>query len=300
MIQKSVTTDSKGSYAFSGVEQGNYLVLFEYDTATYKVTAYQKEGVLENVNSDVISTTIVQDGKSRLGAVTDVINISNRSISNIDIGLALANTFDLKIDKTISKVTVQTSKGTTSENYNNVDLAKAEIAAKYLSGATVYVEYTITVSNIGDLSGYAKKIVDYIPEGMTFNSALEVNSDWYTGLDGNLYTDVLENTEIKSNDSASVKLVLVKQMTEENTGITNNQAEIYEDYNTYGISDINSTPANKAQGENDLSAADMIISVKTGEVFVYISVIIITILLGSIAIFVAYNKIVVAKRKGGV
>ena len=76
--------------------------------------------------------------------------------------------------------------------------------------------------------------------------------------------------------------------------------KIYEDYNTYGISDINSTPGNKAQGENDLSAADMIVSVKTGEVLVYISVIIVTIILGSIVIFIAHNKIVAAKKKGGV
>ena len=300
VISQSITTDSNGTYAFSGVQNGNYLVIFEYDTATYKVTTYQKEGVLANVNSDVITTTIEQDGKTREGAVTDVITVNNGSVSNIDIGLLLANTFDLKLDKSISKVTVQTSKGTTSDNYNNVNLAKAEIAAKNLSGATVYVEYTITVSNVGDLSGYAKKIVDYIPEGMTFNSSLDANSDWYTGSDGNLYTDKLANTQLKSNDIETVKLVLTKQMTEENTGLVNNLAEIYEDYNSYGIADINSTPANKAQGENDLSSADIIVAVKTGEILVYISVIIISILLGSIAIFVAYNKLIVAKRKGGV
>ena len=89
-------------------------------------------------------------------------------------------------------------------------------------------------------------------------------------------------------------------MTEENTGLVNNIAEIYEDYNTYGVPDINSTPANKAQGENDMGTADTIIAVKTGEALVYTSIIIITILLGSIAVFVTHNKIVAAKRKGGV
>ena len=301
VIKKSITTDTNGTYSFSGVENGTYLVLFEYDTANYKVTSYQKEGVLGNVNSDVISTTIVQDGKTKEGAVTDVITVNNGSISDIDIGLVLANTFDLSIDKTISKVTVQNVKGTTTDNYDNVKLAKTEIASKYLSGSNVYVEYTITVTNTGDLAGYAKKIVDYIPNGMTFNSSLESNKDWYTGSDGALYTSALENIELKAGDSRSVKLVLTKQMTEENTGLVNNQAEIYEDYNTYGIADINSTPANRAQGENDLSSADLIIAVKTGEVFVYVSVIIMTILLGTIAVFVIYNKILtINKKKGGV
>ena len=300
VVKQAITTDSQGKYTFSGVQNGNYLVLFEYDVSKYKVTAYQKEGVASNVNSDVISTTIEKDGKTVEGAVTDIITVNSGSISDIDLGLALASTFDLELQKGISKVTVQTSNGTTSEEYHNVSLAKTDIGSKYLSSATVFVEYTITVLNVGDFSGYAKKIVDYIPEGMTFNSTLGSNKDWYTGSDGNLYTNVLENKELKTGEMATVKLVLTKQTTEENIGIINNIAEIYEDYNTYGISDINSTPANKAQGENDMSRADMVIGVRTGEIFVYISIIIITILLGSIAIFVTHNKIVAAKRKGGV
>ena len=89
-------------------------------------------------------------------------------------------------------------------------------------------------------------------------------------------------------------------MTEENTGLVNNITEIAEDYNIYGVSDTNSTPMNKAQGENDMGVADAIITVKTGEVFIYISVIITSIILGSIVIFIAYNQIIVKRRKAGV
>ena len=300
VIQKSITTDSKGTYTFSGIQNGNYLILFEYDTAKYTVTSYQKEGVAPNVNSDAITTKIEQDGKSRNGAVTDVITIADGSISNIDIGFVLADKFDLKLDKTISKVTSQTKAGTNSDVYQNETLAKTEIAAKNLTGSTVYVEYEITISNVGDLAGYAKKIIDYIPDGMTFNSGLEANSNWYTGTDGNLYSSALSEVMLAPGESKTIKLVLTKQMTEENTGIVNNLAEIYEDYNEYGRSDINSTPANKAQGENDLGAADLIIAVKTGETLIYISVIITTLLLGSIVIFISYNKLIIRKRKGGV
>lgn len=300
IIQNSITTDSKGTYAFSGIQNGNYLVLFEYDTAKYTVTSYQKEGVAPNVNSDAITTRIEQDGKVRNGAVTDVITIADGSISNIDIGFVLADKFDLKLDKTISKVTSQTKAGTNSDVYQNETLAKTEIAAKNLTGSTVYVEYEITISNVGDLAGYAKKIVDYIPSGMTFNSGLEANSNWYTGTDGNLYSSALSEVMLTPGESKTIKLVLTKQMTEENTGIVNNLAEIYEDYNEYGVSDINSIPANKAQGENDLGAADLIIAVKTGETLIYISVIITTLLLGSIVIFISYNKLIIRKRKGGV
>ncbi len=301
VIQKSVTTDSRGTYTFSGVENGNYLVVFDYDTVKYTVTTYKKDGVEGSVNSDAVTTKLEQDGKTRNGAITDVIKIENGSISGIDIGFVLADTFDLKLDKSISQIMIQTAKGTTTTKYDaNTNFTKAEIAAKYLSGAVVYIEYTFTVSNIGDVAGYAKKLVDYIPDGVTFNSSLQSNANWYTGSDGNLYSTALAERELSPGESTSIKLVLTKQMTEENTGLINNLAEIYDDYNIYGISDTNSTPANRAQGENDLGLADISILIKTGEVFINISVIITSILLGSIVIFIAYNKIVLSKKKGGV
>jgi glucose-6-phosphate dehydrogenase assembly protein OpcA len=89
-------------------------------------------------------------------------------------------------------------------------------------------------------------------------------------------------------------------MTEENTGIINNLVEIAKDYNIYGVSDKNSTPANKAQGENDIGSADTIILIRTGEALIYTSVIITTVILGAIVAFMAYTKLVSKKRKGGV
>ena len=300
VIKSKLTTNSKGAYTFKNVENGNYLIIFDYDTSLYSVTGYQKEGVAANINSDVITTTIEQDGKQRTGAVTDVIVIDNGSVSNIDMGLVLADTFDLKLEKTISKLTVQNKTGTETIECNNSQIAKTEIAAKHLAGSTVYIEYTIKVSNVGELAGYAKQIVDYLPENVVFNSGLKGNENWYSGLDGNLYTSSLADVNIGPGESKEIKLIITKQMTEENTGLISNTAEIYQDYNIYGVTDKNSKAANKIQNENDMSTADVYIGVKTGEVFIYISVIITSILLGGIVIFIAYNKLIYSKRKGGV
>lgn len=297
-IVKSITTDSKGSYTFAGVANGNYLVIFDYDTVKYTVTTYQKAGVEANVNSDAITTKVEQDGRQRNAAVTDRIVVADSSVSNIDIGFVYADTFDLSLETTITKMTVQNKAGTNSVEFDNTTLAQMPIAAKHLSSSTTYIEYNIKVSNVGEIAGNAKKIVDYIPAGMTFSSTL--NPDWYTGTDGNLYTTQLADVELKPGETREIKLVLTKQMTEENTGLVNNITEIAEDYNIYGVSDTNSTPMNKAQGENDMGVADAIITVKTGEVFIYISVIITSIILGSIVIFIAYNQIIVKRRKAGV
>ena len=298
VIVKSVTTDSKGDYTFAGVANGNYLIVFDYDTVKYTVTTYQKAGVEPNINSDAITTKIEQDGKQRNAAVTDTITLTDSSVSGVDIGFVYADTFDLSLEKSITKITVQNKAGTNSVSFDNVNLAQMPIAAKHLSSSTVYIEYNFKISNKGEIAGFAKKIVDYIPQGMTFSSTL--NKDWYTGTDGNLYTTSLADIELKPGETKEIKLVLTKQMTEENTGLVNNLAEIAEDYNIYGVSDTNSTPFNKAQGENDLGSADAIITVKTGEVFIYISVIITSIMLGATVIFIAYTQIIIKRRKAGV
>jgi uncharacterized repeat protein (TIGR01451 family) len=198
----------------------------------------------------------------------------------------------------ISKITVQNSKGTNTVSYDNAKLTKTEIGAKQMAGSVVYIEYTFTVKNEGEIAGYAKKIVDYVPDDMNFNSGM--NSEWYTGSDGNLYTSQLANTEIQPGETKTFKLVLTRTMTGENTGAVSNTAEIAEDYNIYGVSDLDSTPLNKVQNEDDFARADSYLSVKTGEVFIYISVIITTILLIGIAVFIIVLKFKYRLNKGGV
>ena len=80
----------------------------------------------------------------------------------------------------------------------------------------------------------------------------------------------------------------------------NYTAEIVDDYNIYGISDLDSTPANKAQNEDDFARADSYLSVKTGEVFIYISVVITTIILIGIGVFIIILKSKSKLSEGGV
>ncbi len=298
IIKNTVTPNGSGLYEFSGVEKGKYVVLYDYDTIKYGITTYHKDGVATNVNSDAVQTKITQDGKIRNAAVSDKVVVENASVSNIDIGLFEADKFDMSIEMGISKVTIQNSSGTTTHEYSGDKLVKEDIAAKSLNGSTVHVEYDIKVTNSGDLAGYVKKIIDYKPQDMEFNSSM--NSDWYSTSDGTLYTTKFENHELAKGETVTLKLVLTKNMTENNTGLVNNQVEIYEDYNIYGVSDYNSSPGNKAQGENDLSSSDIIVLIKTGETLIYTSVLITTFMITGLAIVVVSRKIVQFKKKGGV
>lgn len=254
------TTDNNGEYIFNNIEKGSYIVLFEYDTEKYEPTTYMASGIDGTKNSKAIIKNININGEELTFAVTDTINVQD-NLSNINLGLKEKLVFDLELNKYISKIVVQNSKETKTYEYENKSFAKAEIHRKQVNGSLVVLEYTIKVKNTGEISGYAKNIVDYLPSGLTFSS--ELNTDWY--LSGNyLHTKGLENVEIAPGEEKEIKLILTKTMTNENTGLINNRAEIYEDYNKYGEVDIDSTPNNQNQNEDDFSSVDVIIGIKTG------------------------------------
>ncbi len=288
------TTNENGEYAFTKIPNGQYIVLFEYDTNKYEPTYYLKDGVDDSINSKVVFKNITINGEEKAYAVTDTINLED-NISNINIGLKEKKTFDLQLDKYISRISIQNSKGTKTYDYKDATFAKAEINRKRVSGTVVVLEYTIKVKNNGEVAGCANNIVDYLSNGLAFSS--ELNPDWY--LSGNeLYTKTFANDVINPGEEKEVKLVLTKTMTNENTGVVNNRAEIAEDYNEYGISDINSTPNNNMTGENDMGSADVIIGISTGgRIIAYIALLMINTVLIAIAIKLMVDNNIIKLKK---
>ena len=140
------------------------------------------------------------------------------------------------------------------------------------------------VTNNGEIAGYVKDIVDYMPNTLTFNS--ELNTDWYQA-NNNLHNTSLLNTKINAGETKDITLILTKNMTENNTGLISNLAELADVNNELGVEDLDSTPGNKAQGEDDLGKADVIISVKTGALVTYVSLVfVILIVIGAGAVFI--------------
>lgn len=286
--QITAITNSEGFYSLNGIPQGEYLVIFEYDTTKYILTAYQKEGVSEQNSSKVISREIdMGDGQKTVGS-TEVVKVQNSNIGNINIGLQEAKIFDLKLEKFVSKVVVQNAKGTETKEYNDEKLAKAEIHAKLVNSTTVVVEYTIRITNEGEVEGYVKKIADYLSKDYKFSS--ELNKDWYQS--GNdIYNTSLTNEKILPGESKEVKLIVTKQMNESNTGLITNTAEIVESYNELGLSDIDSTVANKVKDEDDMGVADLILGIKTGEIVTTVILVITTILIITIGTVIIVKRI---------
>jgi len=292
-LDLSTRTSQNGEYTFE-VGEGRYIVVFNYNTEKYSTTEYKKDGVQSEYNSDAVNKTITVNGvRTTLGA-TDTIVLSGSNITNIDLGLIENKLFDLELNKSITKITVQNKAGTNTYTYDNSKLAKVEIPAKQLNNSIVIIEYQIKVTNTGEVAGYVRNIVDNIPTELKFSS--ELNKDWY--LSGSkLYNTSLANTLINSGESKTLSLILTKTMTENNTGRVSNTAEIAEATNTQGINDKDSTPGNSINTEDDFSVADAIISVKTGALVAYTGVIIAIILSISILAYVINRKILKEEKE---
>ena len=264
--------------------------MFNYDSDKYSITTYKVEGASEEVNSNAISSKVSEDDQKKKNAITDAIHIEDSSVSYINLGLIKNEKFDLELNKHVSKITVQDSKNTKTYEYDKSKLAKVDLDYKTLNNTTIIVEYKIAVTNTGDIPGYVKKIVDYMPKELEFSS--ELNKDWYLADNGDIYNSSLADEKINPGETKEVTLVLTKSMSsEDNMTVINNNAEIYESYNDLGVNDNDSTNANKAQGEDDMSSADVLLSLKTGSAVMYITLSITIVALIGVGAYMINKKV---------
>jgi len=199
----------------------------------------------------------------------------DRNEDDIDYDQVKVKYFDLSLLKWVNKTivtlngeTTELESGHTKETAKNEDPVKYEVKSKDIKKINIKYEYTIAITNEGELEGYAKEITDYIPEGLKFEK--EDNPEWYEKENGMIGTKALENTLLKPGESAEVKVILTWINGNNNFGEKVNLAEISEDYNEGGSPDVDSTPNNKVPGEDDIDDAPSILTIKTGVEKIYI------------------------------
>ena len=259
-MELKTESDINGKYELNNIPNGQYYLVAKYETSQYGITTYQVTDTEEDRNSDFIEA-VMNDARV---ATTDIISINDSSFDNIDLGLDSSERFDLTIDTRITKVTVTNpDEKTEVKTYDGSKILKREFLGTRVNNDTVLVEYTIKVINEGNVAGYATSIVDYIPDEMTFDS--ELNSDWFITGENNIYTSKFSNDLINPGETREVKIVLTKKMTGESVGLVHNSVEIAKSYNSKAISDSDSIPGNKKDGEDDISSADIFLGIQTGK-----------------------------------
>ncbi len=192
----------------------------------------------------------------------------NEGEDDQDIENVKVEYFDLSLLKFVSKViVVEDGKETITETgYNGHEdpepVVKVELHRKKLNQVTVKFGYGITITNEGDIPGYATEITDYVPEGLKFEAS--DNPNWTDEGNNVISTKQLENTLLQPGESKTIEVILTWINGNDNLALKTNTAEISEDNNEYDVPDRDSTPDNKKEGEDDIDIAKVILSVATG------------------------------------
>lgn len=175
--------------------------------------------------------------------------------------------FDLALRKWVTEaIVIDNGKETVTETGHHAEdnpeeVVKVEVKESRVNKVVVKFRYKIRITNEGEIAGYAKEISDYIPEGLKF--VPEDNPDW-TQVDGKIVTTQLKDTLLQPGENAEVEVLLTWINNKDNFGLKVNVAEISKDYNDSNTPDIDSTPNNKVEGEDDIDDAPVILSIKTG------------------------------------
>ena len=184
-------TDDTGKYKFTNLDIGKYIVSYEFDNNKYNITTYKKNNASNEKVSYAIKDERNLENEINISAKTDYIELIDEDVENINIGLIENKAFDISLNKEISNVTVISDKGAETKEYESSEKAKVKVDK---NDSDIIVKYKFTVKNEGDTVGYVNNLVNDLPSGLEFSS--ELNSDWYKGTDGKLYTTKLSGIGI--------------------------------------------------------------------------------------------------------
>ena len=206
----------------------------EYLTTEKEIQYYKLVESTENITGKMEVKVLETEGKKLVNDTTTVIYYY-RPLE-----------FNLKVDKTISKILVNGEE----TNISNNNLAKVEIYRKKLADTTIRVEYIVKVSNDGELNG-STTLIERIPAGFVMKA--EDNKDW------NINNGIAEIKidEIKVGETKEYKVVLEWLKGEENIGTIDNIVDIISSKNDAGFEE-------KTLEDNEDSAT-VILTVATGE-----------------------------------
>lgn len=279
-ILQETLSSSNGYYEFLNLEDGEYRVIFEYNTQKYYLSPYKVNGINENSNSDVLETEIEEDKSKKKVAATESLNIKDKNLTNIDAGLIEYSSRKLNITKTITNVKVKTNKREKEYKFNRKQIAKVEIKSKEMANAQIEVEYAIDIQNVGETEEIIQEIIDTPSSDLK----LKDSKTWYKKGDS-IATNELENTTILPGETKTIKLVMETKV--------NNKGEGKNVVNKANIGSLKTQEQNLNIDINSKNnTAQLIIAVSTGAIYI-------TILLTVTLAILVIVAIILIKKGGG-
>ena len=242
---------------------------------------------------------IIDDSDSEGRSVTDrdsTTNVWRTGDDDQDYDVIKLGYFDLALYKWVTTAIV-TENGKTVEypSYHTQDdkskVVDVNIPKDKLNDVVVKFVWQVKVENQGTIEGNALEIKEHIPEGLVFLPEDNKEFGWVAVDDSGrtVTTDYLKDTVLQPGETAEVTIVLTWVNGAENFGEKVNYAEISEDYNHYGWSDIDSKTNNfnKTPREDDEDQDKVMLQIKTGNkvviAYVVIGLAVLVIIAGGVA-----------------
>lgn len=268
----------KTEYLSKDNGENNLLKAFDGNTLYYKDIKIAFKVKDPNSNTYIITNhaQISNDTDEQGNDIKDIDSTPgewNEREDDQDIENVKVEYFDLSLLKFVSKVIVQENgqEKITETGYNGHEdpepVVKVELHKKKLNEVVVKFGYGITITNEGDIPGYATEITDYVPEGLKFEAS--DNPLWTDEGNNVISTKQLENTLLQPGESATIEVILTWINGPDNLALKTNTAEISQDKNEYDVPDRDSIPDNKKDGEDDIDVAKVILAISTGTAKTY-------------------------------
>ena len=256
-IIKTVLTNEDGSYIFTEVPNGEYSVMFEYETQKYSPTVYKKNNVQDNVTSDAISINRQDEGTKQV-AVSDGIKIDFQSKSDENLGLVNNNTFNMSLKGEVTKLRLVNGDNKNDITDKKVDktVNKFKVSPFTSGNSNVEVEYKLKVVNEGNVPGKITKIGAYLSN----DEKLVEGQNWKLEHDGLASSRQLENEEIEPGQEKEITISIATTMDKVMDKVLSNRFEILETSNNLGAKDINSVEGNNSTNEDDNVMLDVIVN----------------------------------------
>ena len=203
-------------------------------------------------------------------------DVWNEGEDDQDIEKVKVQYFDLSLRKWVTEaIVIKNGEQTITQTGHKAEddpesIVSVDLKDKDIKDVTVKFKYSIRVTNEGNIAGYVKEIKDYIPEGLIF--VAEDNQLWTQLDEDTIITTQTENILLEPGESTEVEVVLTWDKEKQYFGLMNNIAEISKDDNDFDSPDVDSTPDNQKQGEDDIDDAPVMVTVKTGQIIMYIAI----------------------------
>ncbi len=265
-LSKEKSEERKESALLKAFDTQNGNLFYLDVKVVFKVDTKSSDSVIVNIAE--ITKNTDSDGND-IEDIDSTPNNKKEGEDDLDKEKVHVGYFDLALQKDLIKAIVTEGSSTKEIPTVNGELMKVEIHRKKVNSTIVKFVYHITIKNEGTIAGYAKEIKDYIPQGLQFVES--DNKGWKANSENVITTEALANTLLQPGETATVEVVLRWINGESNLGLKTNVAEISKDYNDANdTDDIDSTPDNKKEGEDDIDEAPVILSISTGRAPMYI------------------------------